>query len=392
MGREFLLEGRLIQQIGRWLTPPHTLNTTYAYRSRFLQASLWATTVACLLFAGLNYSGVFSPIVQVFLGIGAFSLFGLWLNQHGQYSPAAALLLVMVFAGMNFNLYDGGGLHDPGIAAYPIFILMCGFLFGRVAVPLALILNLASLAWIFYGSRWGWLEFANLPSVNRTLVLVILCGVTAVVSWVLIEAWEKTVENIRTTYEQTLTGWAKALELRDQETEGHSRRVTELAVALAQALGLRNEALEAVRQGAILHDIGKMGIPDAILLKPGPLTDAELEIVKTHPSLAAELLHQIPYLNLALDIPRYHHERWDGSGYPNGLEGERIPLVARLFSVVDNWDALNSDRPYRPAWPRAEVVQYLEQNAGVKFDPRIVTTFLAMMQDRETGNVVEATR
>ncbi len=382
----------MIQQIGRWLTPPHTLNSAYAYRSRFLQASLWATTVACLLFAGLNYSGEFSQIVQVFLAISALSLLGLWLNQHGHYSLAAALLLVMVFAGLNFNLYDGGALHDPGIAAYPIFILMCGFLFGRVSVPPALILNLVSLAWIFYGTRLGWMESANFPSVNRTLILVILCGVTAVVSWVLIEAWEKTVDNIRATYEQTLSGWAKALELRDQETEGHSRRVTELAVALAQTLGLRNEALEAVRQGAILHDIGKMGIPDAILLKPGPLTEPELEIVKTHPALAAELLQQIPYLNLALDIPRYHHERWDGNGYPNGLEGEHIPLVARLFSVVDNWDALNSDRPYRPAWPRAEVVQYLQENAGVKFDPFIVTVFLAMMQERQTGNVAETPR
>lgn len=392
MKLEFSQEARLIQQIGRWLTPPHTLNSTYAYRSRFLQASLWATTVACLLFAGLNYSGEFSQIVQVFLAISALSLLGLWLNQHGHYSLAAALLLVMVFAGLNFNLYDGGALHDPGIAAYPIFILMCGFLFGRVSVPPALILNLVSLAWIFYGTRLGWMESANFPSVNRTLILVILCGVTAVVSWVLIEAWEKTVDNIRATYEQTLSGWAKALELRDQETEGHSRRVTELAVALAQTLGLRNEALEAVRQGAILHDIGKMGIPDAILLKPGPLTEPELEIVKTHPALAAELLQQIPYLNLALDIPRYHHERWDGNGYPNGLEGEHIPLVARLFSVVDNWDALNSDRPYRPAWPRAEVVQYLQENAGVKFDPFIVTVFLAMMQERQTGNVAETPR
>ncbi len=178
-------------------------------------------------------------------------------------------------------------------------------------------------------------------------------------------------------YDTTLEGWAKVLELRDLETEGHSQRVTDLTLKLARAMGIEGDDLDHYRRGALLHDIGKMAVPDPILLKPGPLTDEEWEIMHQHPTYAVEMLHAIPFLRPALDIPRYHHERWDGSGYPYGLKGEEIPLAGRIFAVVDVWDALRSDRPYRSAIPPEEARQIIQQESGTHFDPRIVKVFLS---------------
>jgi putative nucleotidyltransferase with HDIG domain len=179
-------------------------------------------------------------------------------------------------------------------------------------------------------------------------------------------------------YDRTLEGWSRALELRDEETEGHSQRVTEKTVQLARAMGMSEAELVHVRRGALLHDIGKMGIPDRILHKPGPLVEEEWKIMRRHPVDAFDMLSPIPYLKQALDIPYNHHERWDGSGYPNGLKGEQIPLAARIFAVVDVWDALLSERPYRAAWPEVDVIAYLRQEAGKQFDPQVVEAFLRL--------------
>ncbi len=179
-------------------------------------------------------------------------------------------------------------------------------------------------------------------------------------------------------YDTTLEGWSRALDLRDKETEGHTRRVTELTVRLAKAMGVGEDELVHVRRGALLHDIGKMGIPDAILLKPRPLTDEEWEIMKKHPVFAYELLSPIAYLRPALDIPYCHHEKWDGTGYPRGLRGEQIPLAARIFAVMDVWDALRSDRPYRLAWSDEQVREYIREQAGKHFDPRVAEAFLEL--------------
>ncbi len=182
------------------------------------------------------------------------------------------------------------------------------------------------------------------------------------------------------SYEATIEGWVRALDLRDQETEGHSLRVTELTVQLARAAGIEEAELVHIRRGALLHDVGKLGIPDAVLLKPGPLTDAEWVIMRQHPQYAYDMLAPIVYLHPALDIPYCHHERWDGSGYPRGLVGTAIPLAARLFAVVDVWDALNSDRPYRKRWPEAEAHAYLQAQSGKAFDPAAVALFLQMIE------------
>jgi PAS domain S-box-containing protein/putative nucleotidyltransferase with HDIG domain len=181
-------------------------------------------------------------------------------------------------------------------------------------------------------------------------------------------------------YDTTLEGWAKALELRDKETEDHSRRVTELTATLAQVMGFQGEKLTDIRRGAILHDIGKMGIPDEILRKRGELTIAERKVVEQHPIYSYELLSQIPFLEKALEIPYCHHERWDGSGYPRGLKGEEIPLAARIFSIIDVWDAVQSDRPYNRPWPKEKAIQYLKDETGKYFDPECVSIFLELVE------------
>jgi putative nucleotidyltransferase with HDIG domain len=180
-------------------------------------------------------------------------------------------------------------------------------------------------------------------------------------------------------YDSTLEGWAKALELRDKETEGHSERVTNLTVKLAEAMGIQGEALVNVRRGALLHDIGKMGTPDAILHKNGPLDPHERTIIRQHPQDAYNLLKDIDYLQAALEIPYCHHERWDGTGYPRGLKGEEIPIAARLFAVVDVYDALVNDRPYRKALPPEEVVADLKSRRGTHFDPEALDLFLRVL-------------
>ena len=180
-------------------------------------------------------------------------------------------------------------------------------------------------------------------------------------------------------YDETIQGWSRAMDLRDQETEGHSQRVTDLTIQLAQAFQIPQEELLHIRRGALLHDMGKLGIPDSILLKPGKLNEEEWAFMRRHPQLAYEMLNPIEYLRPALGIPYCHHEKWDGTGYPRGLKGEEIPLPARLFAVVDVWDALTSDRPYRPAWEREKVLDYIREQSGKHFDPEAVKRFLEIM-------------
>jgi putative nucleotidyltransferase with HDIG domain len=181
-------------------------------------------------------------------------------------------------------------------------------------------------------------------------------------------------------YDETLAGWAVALDMRDNETKGHSDRVLQLTLRLAAELGVPPENWQHVRRGALLHDIGKMGVPDSILQKPGPLTDDEWTVMKTHPQKALDMLGAIDFLVPALDIPYCHHERWDGAGYPRGLAGEEIPLVARIFAVVDVYDALTSDRHYRRGWSHEAALAYIREESGAHFDPAIVEAFLALIE------------
>jgi HD-GYP domain-containing protein (c-di-GMP phosphodiesterase class II) len=191
-------------------------------------------------------------------------------------------------------------------------------------------------------------------------------------------------------YDTTLEGWSMALDLRDKETEGHTQRVTEMTVRLAERMGVSPQALVQIRRGALLHDIGKMGIPDRILLKPDKLTDDEWVLMHMHPIYALQMLQPIAYLHGAIDIPYCHHEKWDGSGYPRELKGEEIPLGARIFSIVDVYDALTSDRPYRTAWPKDKALAYIRELSGTHFDPRVVEAFLKMVREDQEISAVPA--
>jgi len=182
-------------------------------------------------------------------------------------------------------------------------------------------------------------------------------------------------------YDSALIGWSKALELRDKDTEGHTQRVEDMTIALATKMGFKGEELVNIRRGATLHDIGKMGISDTILHKPGRLTSEEWEKVQLHPLLAYDMLKDISFLVPALDIPRYHHENWDGSGYPYGLKGNEIPLSARIFSVIDTWDALISERPYKPKYPIERSLRLISADSGKKFEPAILKVFFEFMSE-----------
>jgi len=183
-------------------------------------------------------------------------------------------------------------------------------------------------------------------------------------------------------YDKTIEGWVKALELRDRETLGHTLRAAHMTMELARAMNVDEKDLQNIWRGVLLHDIGKMGIPDSILLKQGPLDDWERKIMERHPALAREMLSQIEFLRPCMDIPTYHHEKWDGTGYPNGLVGEEIPLTARLFMIVDVWDALTSDRPYRQSWSDQEALAHIKTASGKHFDPKVVEAFVGLV---ETG-------
>jgi putative two-component system response regulator len=182
-------------------------------------------------------------------------------------------------------------------------------------------------------------------------------------------------------YEATIEGLSHALDLRDRETEGHSRRVTELTLKLAHAQEMSDEQIMHLRRGALLHDMGKIGVPDSILHKPATLTQDEWAIMRKHPQFGYEMLSSIEYLHPALDIPYAHHEKWDGTGYPRGLKGEEIPLSARLFAIADVWDALTSDRPYRSAWSEEEALAYIKEQSGKHFDPQVVELFFKTIKE-----------
>jgi PAS domain S-box-containing protein/putative nucleotidyltransferase with HDIG domain len=214
-----------------------------------------------------------------------------------------------------------------------------------------------------------WLDFLN-TLVGQTAIAVEIAT--------LFESLQRSNSDLTLAYDATIEGWSHALDLRDRETQGHTQRVTEMTLNLARSFGLSEEELVQVRWGALLHDIGKMGIPDDIMLKPGPLTNEEWVVMRKHPTFAYDMLSPIRYLRLALGIPYSHHEKWDGTGYPRRLKGDQIPLVARIFAIVDVWDALTSDRPYRAAWTKEKTREYIRVESGAHFDPQVVEVFMQM--------------
>jgi HD-GYP domain-containing protein (c-di-GMP phosphodiesterase class II) len=196
----------------------------------------------------------------------------------------------------------------------------------------------------------------------------------------LFEGMQRSNLELIVAYDATIEGWSRAMDMRDKETEGHTLRVTDWTIRLAKAMGISPQEITHMRRGALLHDIGKLGVPDHILYKTDGLDQLEWAVMREHPTYAFNMLLPITYLRPALDIPYCHHEKWDGSGYPRGLKGEEIPLAARIFAVVDVWDALRSDRPYRKGWTTEQIREYLIAESGKHFDPQVVDAFLMLLE------------
>jgi len=275
-------------------------------------------------------------------------------GQAGQAALERRIVQIPDFAASGAAFAQSELLEAEHVAAY-------------FAVPLITKGQVKGVLEIFHRTplepKEEWLDFLNTLAWQAAIAIDIVQ---------LFDSLQRSNTELGLAYDATIEGWSHALDLRDKETEGHTQRVTDMTVKLGRAFGLSEVELVQVRLGALLHDIGKLGVPDGILLKPGPLTDEEWVVMKRHPDLAYEMLSPIRYLRLALDIPYCHHEKWDGTGYPRGLKGEQIPLTARIFAVIDVWDALNSDRPYRAAWPEEKVLDYIRSLKGTHFDPQVV--------------------
>ncbi|MHB0987804.1 MAG: HD domain-containing phosphohydrolase [Bellilinea sp.] len=278
-------------------------------------------------------------------------------------------------------------LHDP--LRSPDFTraaLLAGESFVEYyAAPMSAKGNIVGLLEVFHGAPYEadeeWRDFLETLAGQAAI---------AVDNIHLFENLQRSNMDLALAYDATIEGWSHALDLRDEETEGHTQRVTELTERLARTMGISEAEIVHIRRGALLHDIGKMGVPDSILLKPDKLTDDEWKVMRQHPQFAFDMLAPIAFLRPALDIPGCHHEKWDGTGYPRGLKGEQIPLAARLFAVVDVWDALRSDRPYRKGWPQEKVIEHIKAGSGTHFDPKAVELFLKVMKEDTQGGLTPA--
>jgi putative nucleotidyltransferase with HDIG domain len=364
----------------KFFYPPVPSDYKQAQKAKLLHYLLLAIFCGSVLAGIGNYlTGWITK--SVFLTIFAsICLIGFLLNHLGYYRVAATILCGAFFVVLGLSMYYGDGLHDGSIIAYPIFILCVTSLFGTPrSVWIATLLSIFSLIAIYWLQATGGFVSDFPASLNRLVTIAFLYVCTGVITWVVHDTYENNLKSLTESYDLTLQEWAKALEARDWETAGHSQRVVNLTTAIARELGIEEDEIIQIQRGAILHDIGKMAIPDSILLKPGPLNDSEMKIMQEHPRKAVDMISKSPYLHPAISIPRSHHERWDGTGYPDGLAGQEIPLAARIFTVVDQWDALTSDRPFRKAWPREKVIAFIKEYSGKIFDPEIANVFLSMV-------------
>ena len=323
----------------------------------------------------------------------ALCLVTFFINRAGHFTTAAIILCVAIWVTILINILVGGGLWDSSLILYPFFIVLGTLFFGRKALVFFVLSVVAALVFINFYQLAGKIpppEFSE-PGDNLYFLVIAIVASSAIV-WHMVGSLESNIKSAREAnralekaYDRTLAGWAKALEYRDRETEGHSKNVVSLTEKLARHMGVPESEMENYRRGALLHDIGKLAVPDVILFKPTALTKEEWEIIQKHPVYACEMLSEIDFLKPCMDIPCSHHERWDGSGYPKGLRGEEIPFAARLFAVVDSWEALSSRRPYRPAWETQKIKEYLSENAGILYDPEVVRHFLLILQEFESN-------
>ena len=365
-------------------------------QNRTLNMILWGVVFTSVILGLVHIYFNSIQAADLLFALAFLCLLGLQVNEWGHYVLISILTSIVVLAATFYNAITGSGLQDPAMLAYPAIILVGSLLFGKRASPflfLASALSMVAIATLQVTGHIPASAGVNLGDLLAQLVLLAAGSYLVAATMGAIEHNLKRAARfeaqLKESYELTLEGWVKALEYRDRETEGHCRRVTSLSMQLADRLGLRSDEIAQIHNGALLHDIGKMAIPDSILFKPGPLDEAEWELMRKHPVYAKEMLESIPFLQSSISIPYCHHERWDGQGYPQGLKGEEIPLPSRIFTIVDHWEALSSDRPYRKAMPKEQVFVYIKENEGRVFDPHLAEIFLKMVVD---SNMVQLQR
>jgi len=358
------------------------------------------------LIPAVIYRGISAPQIQITIVMILFLVVSRVFVSYGYAKIVSGTLITVAWLFIQYILlFFENGLRAPAYTAALLFLIVyVGLIHRRRSVFIITALSLITSAsvWILE-MRGVYLSEPHMPEATWTLIaqVIFFPAVAYMVARTLYhqrlsvelymeenKARLRSEEQVRSinrelqlAYESTLEGWARALEMHNKETVGHSRRVTELAMRLGRQLNLGPEQIQQIRFGALLHDIGKMGIPNSILNKPGPLSTEERSLIEMHPTYAFELLKGIEYLKQAIAIPHYHHENWDGSGYPHGLAAESIPLSARIFAIVDNWDALTSERPYRKAWSHEDTLAYLREQTGLKFDPNLIPDFLTILRE-----------
>lgn len=364
----------------QFLLPPTSSNYKETQQAGLLHVMLLATFLGALIAAFQNLGSGWMREATILFALALLCFVGFWLNQRHQIGAAGLILCVCALIAIDGVLFYGAGLYDDGIMALPIVMLCASFLFGQRGLAIVTVSVIASVIGLYFLELNGFSQPPYHSTPVHVSMLIVLLIVLAVILAVIRETWERHLRQLDESYLLTLEGWAKALEFRDGDTGEHTRRVIRLTVALARRLGCSEQEIADMERGAYLHDIGKMAIPDHILRKPGPLDAQEREIIKQHPALALRFISHIPFLQSATAIPYYHHENWDGTGYPNGLKGKEIPLAARLFTLVDHWDALSSDRPYRKAWAREKIISHISENSGKLYDPQIAQAFLEMVK------------
>ncbi len=363
-----------------WLVEPSQKITKPANRRK---ARLLSYFLICLflLFLSVNLSYVLTipgyrfPIADL-IGYGVL-IVTYSISRTSLTDLAVVILLIMFPLNVFQNILEGTSLNIIVTLSFllPSYVLASIFLTSEWMALFGYGTNLIVLLLPILAPKM----VHGIPDILGPLAV----GLISVTLLIISSEYRNRIERdrqveMRKTYDSTLEGWSRALEIRDKETEGHSQRVTKLTLRLGRACGLEGEDLEYLYRGALLHDIGKMAIPDAILTKKTSLDEEEWNVMRTHPKIACDMLSAIAFLQPALVVPAYHHEWWNGEGYPSGLRGEEIPLTARIFAVVDVWDALLSDRPYRKAWTKEQTLQYLKDRRGVQFDPSIVDRFIAL--------------
>ncbi|OGO38975.1 MAG: hypothetical protein A2Z03_03785 [Chloroflexi bacterium RBG_16_56_8] len=350
------------------------------YRQRLMRILL----AACMLVtAGITILNLIEWVLNPAIEWGIFNLasdlialaifLALWrLNQSGYVTLVGWIFCLTVTA------YIPVSYSPPYITQALVIMFLPVAVSGLIIQPWTSFL-FTGLAILVYTDIY--LRAREIAEYDYFSILA-LC-VLALIAHLVSSLLNKTISNLALAHDETIQGWAAALEIRDAETMGHSQRVVELTLSLAKKLGLRGAELFHLRRGVLLHDIGKIGVPDAILHKAGDLSEDEWEVMRKHPEFARDYLSKVSHLAQALELPYAHHEKWDGTGYPRGLKGEEIPLAARIFAVVDVWDALTSSRPYRKARSKEEALAYIQEQAGSHFDPVIAASFVELIKTQD---------